>query len=55
MRLLLRGDWPGVARRLLTFFVSPKKVSKERVEALLRRKPLPFGFPFAQGKKWEMK
>ena len=24
------AGWPGVARRLLTFFASPKKVSKER-------------------------
>ena len=28
--LRLRGCMPGVARRLLTFFASPKKVSKER-------------------------
>lgn len=26
----LRGGLPGVARRLLTFFAPPKKVSKER-------------------------
>src|SRR5574340_1662356 len=27
---LARVRWPGVARRLVTFFVSPKKVTKER-------------------------
>src|SRR5450830_658494 len=38
---------PGVARRLLTFFASPKKVSKER-------RPLgrsPFGVPDVSGRK----
>ena len=37
----LRGQLPGVARRLLTFFASPKKVSKERRPEVRR----PFGFP----------
>ena len=30
IRLLLRGSKPGAARQPLTFFASPKKVSKER-------------------------
>src|SRR4051812_48934460 len=28
--IVAEGCWPGVARRLLTFFASPKKVSKKR-------------------------
>jgi len=28
--LYIGGAWPGVARRLVTFFASPKKVTKER-------------------------
>jgi hypothetical protein len=51
MRPLLRGALPGVVRRLLTFFVSPKK-SKQKKGG---RKTLAFGFPFVRGKKWEMK
>jgi hypothetical protein len=34
---------------LLTFFASPKKVSKKR-----RPQASPFGFPIVQYKKWEM-
>ena len=42
---------PGVARQLLTFFASPKKVSKERRP----RDPGPPGFPVLRSKKWEGK
>jgi hypothetical protein len=42
---------PGVARQLLTFFVSPKKVSKERRP----RDPVPSDFPVLRSKKWEGK
>src|SRR5450830_832476 len=42
---------PGVARQLLTFFVSPKKVSKERRP----RDPAPSGCPAMRSKKWEGK
>ena len=42
---------PGVARQLLTFFVSPKKVSKERRP----RDPGPSDFPVLRSKKWEGK
>ena len=38
---LLRGDTPGAARQPLTFFVSPKKVSKERRP----QSRCPFGVP----------
>ena len=44
-RLLLRGCMPGVARRLLTFFASPKKVSKER-------RPQSHCLPFGQVPKY---
>jgi hypothetical protein len=47
----LRSTLPGVARRLLTFFVSPKKVSKERRP----RDPGPSDFPVLRSKKWEGK
>ena len=38
---------PGVARRPLTFFASPKKVSKERRP----RRRCPFGVPVYAGQK----
>ena len=50
-RFFLRSTVPGVARRLLTFFVSPKKVSKETRP----RDPGPSDFPVLRSKKWEGK
>ena len=38
-------SWPGVARRLLTFFASPKKVSKERRPLLSATPSLRYGAP----------
>ena len=40
---LLPAEVPGVARRQVTFFASPKKVTKERRPQVRR----PFGVPFA--------
>ena len=42
-----RSALPGVAGRLLTFFASPKKVSKERRP----RRRCPFGVPVCAGQK----
>ena len=42
---------PGVARQLLTFLVSPRKVSKRRRP----RDPGPSDFPVLRSKKWEGK
>ena len=49
MLFALRGGvrCPGVARRLLTFFASPKKVSKERRP----RRRCPFGVPVCARQK----
>jgi hypothetical protein len=51
MRVALRGELPGAARQPLTFFASPKKVSKER------RPPAaaPAGFPKERATKREAK
>jgi hypothetical protein len=40
--------WPGSH----SLFFAPPKKSKQKKGG---RKPLPFGFPFVRGKKWEMK
>jgi hypothetical protein len=48
--LLLCDCWPGVARLLLTFFASPKKVSQKRRPHFAA----PSGFPVMQVKKWEV-
>ena len=47
----LRTTLPGVARQLLTFLVSPRKVSKRRRP----RDPAPSGCPALRSKKWEGK
>jgi hypothetical protein len=47
---------PGVARRLLTFFASPKKgPSTARTKKKGDRGMLAFGFPSTRMPKWEMK